>query len=217
MHFVHYHHLVGKKAPDAVKVDRDAGVTITVIFDPSDVIIEGIKVLHQSACPGIFNLTLSTAVVHQLEFIDAKSNKISDVGRGWIAQAGVEFDALPFRRVVAGGSNDQPRYFIGWNHLGFIKCQGWRGHVARADMHLKAIGKAGFRGPLGDQVRVAAGVTPNDDHFPREIFSANESRHVFIIQKVTHCLHDLAGTGFSEIKAHLPRTPEVPKRRYLRS
>jgi len=42
---------------------------------------------------------------------------------------------------------------------------------------------------------------PKHNHFAREIFSADKGRYVFVIQKVTHCLHNLAGASLSEIKS----------------
>jgi len=152
VHLIHHHHFVSKKVTDAVKINWDAGVALTVVFNPFDVIIKGVKTLHQPARAGVLDLALSASVVDQLEFIDAEGNEIGHVGRGGITQAGVELDALPLRRVVAGGSNDQTGNFVRRNHFGLIKNQSRGGHVARTDMHLEAIGKAGFRGPLGDYV-----------------------------------------------------------------
>jgi len=152
VHLIHHHHFVRKKATDAVKIDRDTGIIIAIILDPFYIVIERIKAPHQPACAGILHIALTAGVVDQLQFVDAEGNEISHVGRRRISQAGVKFDTLPLRRVVAGGSNDQTGNFVRRNHFGLIKNQSRGGHVARTDMHLEAIGKAGFRGPLGDYV-----------------------------------------------------------------
>ena len=207
VHLIHHHHFVGKVAPNAIEIDRDAGVSIAVILDPFGVIVQGVKALHEPARAGILNIDLTAGVVDQLEFIDTEGNKIGYVGWRGITQAGVELDALPLRRVVAGGSDDQPRHFVLWQHLGLVESQGWGGHVARANVHLEAVGKAGFRSPLRNHVRIAAGVMPEYDHLARKILSADEGRHVFIVQKVAYCLHNLAGTGFGKIKA--PASPNA--------
>ena len=147
MHFIHHHHFVGKEAADTVKIDRDSGVTNPIISNPVDVVIEGVKPLHEPACPGKFNITLTACVVDQLELIDAEGDKVRYVGWGRIAQARVKLDALPLGRVMACGGYNQPGNFVLRDHFGLIESEGWGRNVARADMDLEAVGEAGLCRP----------------------------------------------------------------------
>jgi len=194
VHLIHHHHFVSKKVTDAVKINWDAGVALTVVFNPFDVIIKGVKTLHQPARAGVLDLALSASVVDQLEFVDAEGNEIGHIGRGGITQAGVELDALPFGRVVAGGADDQAGNLVRGQHFGLVEHHRRGRFVARRKVNAEAVRQAGFRHPSGDLVGVAPCVITDDHPAPGTVLTTHKVRHVHVVKVIADGLHHLAGT-----------------------
>jgi len=85
VHLIHHHVLISKKAADAVKVNRDALVAVAIILDPVHIAVQRVKAENTPALTLCFQVRAAAALIFELQFVDAESQKVGHVRGSWIA------------------------------------------------------------------------------------------------------------------------------------